>query len=114
MKYKLLAALFVSLLAPGLARADDLVAKATDLLSMTPEAAVKVAVENNDFRFLSTPVCAQGMPGFDFLGYRGEKPNPNEIWTTCEGLMGKERYQLLLKMEKWVEAYNRLVDSHRR
>jgi len=54
------------------------------------------------------------MPGFSFSSYKGNKPDPKEIWSTCAGLMGEERYQLLLKMEKWVEAYNRQITEHRK
>jgi hypothetical protein len=111
-KVKLLLAIFLAI--SGSSYADDLVNKANHLLSTTPEEAVNQALENNDFHFLHTPVCAEGMPGFDFAGYKGEQPNPKEIWSTCEGLMGRERYQLLLKMEKWVTQYNELMAKHRK
>ena len=79
------------------AYADDLVAKANHILSTTPEAAFAEAIEKNDLRFLHTPVCAEGMPGFNFSSYRGKEPKPKEIWSTCAGLMGEERCQPLLK-----------------
>ena len=76
MKYQAAIALFMSLSIPPTAYADELVSKANQILSTTPEQAVKTAVGKNDFRFLRTPVCAEGMPGFDFVGYRGERPAP--------------------------------------
>jgi hypothetical protein len=114
MKSMAVAVLLIGLFATAVACADDLSTRARQILSVTPEQAVNKALAEGDDRFLQTPVCAQGMPGFDFAGYRGVRPNPKEIWSSCEALMGTERYGLLLEMERWVTEYNKLMGTHRR
>jgi hypothetical protein len=111
MKYQSIFAFIVSATVSAPVCADDLVKKAEQILSTSPEQAVQVAIEHKDYQFLHTPVCAEGMPGFDFTSYRGDKPTPKEIWSNCEDLMGKERYQLLIKMEQWVTEYNQLMTA---
>ena len=74
MKYAALATLLISLAIPVTAYANDMVARANQILATKPEQAVKTAVGNNDFRSLHAPAYAEGMPGFYFAGYRDERP----------------------------------------
>ena len=112
MKKAYLLILTILIVFSHLATADELESRAQLLLSKTPEEAVNKAIKNNDYAFLYIPVCAEGMPGFDFMNYKGEKPNPKKAWSTCAELMGEERYNLLLRLEPWVKKYNQLMSKH--
>lgn len=92
--------------------ADTLIDRAQKILAQEPEEVFAESVENGTVEFVHVPFCVKGMPGFDFENHSGERPIPEKLWSTCEELMGRERYETLLELEYWARRYNRLVSEH--
>ena len=96
----------------GVAQADPLIEKAEQILAQEPEKVFARDVEEGTVGFVHVPLCAEGLPGFDFKNYRGQRPNSEELWSSCSELIGPDRHKLLLELEEWARTYNELVYEH--